>query len=283
MILTSTIIAVGSAIFSAIANIMARYLVKDKRAQNFVPINFLTMGVTLAILSPFFYFFKFTPFSFLAIISIAFVDTFGNYFYFKTFEKTEASIATPLLSISPFFTFILGWVFLNDTISLKSFITMLAIVLMVIYFSFDKKTEDALNKKFVLNKEMLNPLFSSIIFGATAIPIKLLLTAGYFNAPTLFMFRASFVAIFSSLFFKFSIKEISASQYRIIFIRGLFVIAQYVLLYIAFTKLNIGVASTLGNIAPIFVFIFSIIFLKEKPNLKKLLLCILILLLSFSL
>lgn len=283
MISASTIIAISSAIFSAIANIMARYLVKDKRAQNFVPVNFLTMAVTLIVFSPFFYSFKFTLFSLSTIILISFIDTFGNYFYFKTFEKSEASAATPLLAISPFFTFILGWIFINDTISLKSFITMLIIVLMVIYFSFENKSEKISTKKIAFNKEMLNPLFSSVIFGATAIPIKFLLTTGYFNAPTLFMFRSSFIALFSLLFFKFSIKEISISQFRIIFIRGLSVITQYILLYLAFTRLNIGVASTLGNITPIFVFIFSIFFLKEKPNLKKLFLCILILLLSFSL
>ena len=118
MIFTSTLIAIGSAICSAIANVMARYLLKDKRAQNFVGINFLTMGITLVALSPIFYSFKFTLLSFSSVVLISLVDTLGNYFYFKTFEKTEASVATPLLAISPFFTFILGWVFLNDTISL---------------------------------------------------------------------------------------------------------------------------------------------------------------------
>lgn len=282
MIFTSTLIAIGSAICSSVANVMARYLLKDKRAQNFVGINFLTMGITLIAFSPIFYSFKFTAFSFISVILISLVDTLGNYFYFKTFEKTEASVATPLLAISPFFTFILGWIFLNDSISLRSFITMLAIVLLVIFFSSSNSENSPINK-FTFNKELLYPILAALIFGATAIPIKFLLTAGYFNAPTLYMFRSAFIALFSLLFFKFSIKEISINQFRLIFLRGLFVISQYILLYLAFTKLNIGIASTLGNIAPIFVFIFSILILKEKPNIKKLLLCILILILSFTL
>ena len=69
-------------------------------------------------------------------------------------------------------------------------------------------------------------------------------------------------------------------QYGVIFIRGLFVIAQWVLLYVALSKGNAGVSVTLGNITPIFVFILSAIFLGEKPTLKKLLVSILILGLS---
>jgi drug/metabolite transporter (DMT)-like permease len=59
------------------------------------------------------------------------------------------------------------------------------------------------------------------------------------------------------------------------------VIAQYILLYTAIAQLNTGVALTLGNITPIFVFILAIIFLREKPTLKKALIAILILILSF--
>src|SRR5438067_1530989 len=94
-----TWIAIGSAIFGAIANIMARSLLKNLKAQDILEINFLIMSALLLILSPIFFHFQATLLSVSLIILIAIIDTLANYFLFKTFEKTEASIATPILSL----------------------------------------------------------------------------------------------------------------------------------------------------------------------------------------
>jgi drug/metabolite transporter (DMT)-like permease len=64
------------------------------------------------------------------------------------------------------------------------------------------------------------------------------------------------------------------------FIRGLFAIGQWILLYYAMTLGNTGTAITIGNITPIFVLFISIIFLKEKFNWKKALAALAILVIS---
>ena len=83
------------------------------------------------------------------------------------------------------------------------------------------------------------------------------------------MFRAGIISLFALLLFGFNITTISIKQYRLIFVRSLFVIAQYVLFYYAISSGNTGVSSTLANITPFFVFILAAVFLKEKITLKK--------------
>ena len=78
-----TVIAVLSAVFAAVANIMARTLLKDIKTKNILGINFLTMGATLVLISPVFYYFKASFLAIGLIILIAIIDTAGNYFFFK--------------------------------------------------------------------------------------------------------------------------------------------------------------------------------------------------------
>lgn len=275
--LSFTGIAVISAFFAAIANILARTLLKDLKAKDILGINFLTMSVTLLLISPLFYQFKASFASVGLIMIIALIDTVANLFYFKTFEKTEASIATPILSLAPGFTFLSSWIVLGDVVNLQTYVIAALIIIFIIIFSIDFK-----NFKYFKTSTLTPALTSSILFGISAIPSKILLTQMHaINAPTLYMFRGGFIALFSLLFFGFSIEGLSVSKYRVIFIRGLFVITQWVLLYFALSHGSAGVTITLGNITPIFVFILSAIFLREKPTVKKVLASGLILALSF--
>ncbi|KKS13455.1 MAG: hypothetical protein UU67_C0024G0012 [Candidatus Daviesbacteria bacterium GW2011_GWB1_41_5] len=235
-----TTVAVASAFFAAIANILARTLLKNLRSQDILGINFLSMGITLLLISPLFYKFKPSLTAIGLIILIAVIDTAANYFFFKTFEKTEASIATPILSLAPGFTFFFGWLVLGDAVNIQTYFLAGLIILSIIIFSVDFKNFH----KFRV--ATLTPaLISSVLFGVSAIPSKILLTSlDVINAPTLYMFRAGFIALFALLFFGFSVKGITIGQYRFIFIRGLFVIAQWVLLYFALSK---GSAGNISN------------------------------------
>ncbi|MES2023779.1 MAG: EamA family transporter [Patescibacteria group bacterium] len=275
----STIIPIASAFLAAIAGILARVLLKDTPAKKMLSINFLIMGATLLVISPFFYKFTASWQSVSIVLLIAIIDTLGNYFYFKTFEKTEASIALPLLSLAPVVTFFFGAIILNEYTSILKIISSLVIVVLIIVISIDW------NELPKFRKATLYPaLISAFLFGLSAIPSKYLLsTIHAINAPTLYMFRAILIGIFALMFLKNSLSNLKTKTYGFIFIRGLFVIGQWILLYYAITLGNTGVAVTLGNITPIFVLFLSLIFLKEKFNWKKALAAIAILAISFTL
>lgn len=274
-----TAIAIASSLFGAVATILARTLLKDIKSKDILGINFLTMAGTLVLLSPLFYHFEATAVSMGLVLLIAIIDTAANYFFFKTFEKTEASIAAPILSLAPAITFLFGWIFLSDTTGIREYVLAGAIIILVVIFSADRKNFSS------FKIETLTPaLLSSFLFGLSSIPSKYLLsTLHAINAPTLYMFRAGFIALLALLIFNFQINNISQRQFRIIFGRALIVIAQWILLYTALTIGNAGVSVTLANITPIFVLLLSILFLKEKPTVKKIVAGTLILVFSLLL
>lgn len=274
--LNYTIIAIGSAFFSAIATILARPLLKQIDSKSILGINFLTMGAVLVLLSPLFYQFHANRLSIILLITVSLIDTAANYYYFKTFEKTEAGVAAPLLALSPAITFIFSWVLLNESINTTTLLLALLIIVITII-----SIADFSNFSKTKTTTLFPALMAVLLFGLSAIPAKYLLNnLQAINAPTLYMFRAGFIALFSLLLFGFNITAITTKQYRLIFFRGLFVIAQWILLYYAISQGNTGVSVTLANIAPIFVFILATLFLKEKITWKKIIAGIAILILS---
>ncbi len=271
-----TLIAIASAFFGAVATLLARTLLKEIKSKDIIAVNFFTMGIILLLLSPLFYHFDSSVLGMGLVVLIALIDTAANYFFFKTFEKTDASIASPLLSLAPVFTFFCSWIFLTDVTNARSIVLSLFILVLIIIFSTDFS-----NFASFKTATLWPGVLSSVLFGLSAIPSKYLLTTLHaINPPTLYMFRAGFIAVFSTLLFRFSITAISVRQYRLIFFRGLIVIAQWILLYYALSVGSAGVTITLGNITPIFVFLLSVIFLREKPTVKKIIAALLVLVLS---
>lgn len=274
-----TTLALFSSFMGAIATLLARTLLKELKAKDIMGVNFLTMGASLLLFSPLFYKFHASALSMALVFLIASIDTLANYLYFKTLEKMEASAAAPVLSLAPAFTFLTSWALLGETFDLRTLLTSIAIIFLVVYFS---------TNKISFKKEsislMLLPLISSLLFGLSAIPAKYLLSnLEAINSPTLYMIRAGFIGLFSLLMFKFNFGSISQKQFRFIFFRGLVVIVQFLFLYYALSSGSAGVAVTLANLNPIFVFILGIIFLHEKWSVKKLVASALVLILSLSL
>jgi drug/metabolite transporter (DMT)-like permease len=260
-----SLIAIGSAFFAAITNIWAKVVLRDIQAKNFLGINFLASAIILGVFSPLFFYFQASLLTFGLLILIALIDSVDNYYYFLTIEKSEVSVATPLLSLAPAFTFLFAWLFLQDMPSIRSLVASVVIIILVVVFSID----------FTKFKEFrlatLQPaMMCSLLFGVSAIPSKYLLAQLHAtNGLTLYMFRAVFISVFAFLLFKPNFKTITLNHYKHTFLRSIFVIITWGLLYWALTFSHAGVAITLANITPIFVFILGAIFLRERVTWKK--------------
>ena len=139
MISLAIIIPIVSALLAAIVSILARVLFKGIPTKKILAVNFFTMAATLLIISPLFYKFIFSWKSICLVILIAVIDTSANYFYFKTFENTEASVAVPILSLAPVVTFLFSAIFLGEFPSLLSIISALVIMALIIVVSTDLK------------------------------------------------------------------------------------------------------------------------------------------------
>ncbi|MBF8273532.1 MAG: Membrane protein containing DUF6, transrane [Magnetococcales bacterium] len=257
--------AIFSAFFGALANLLAKTILRDVKAKDILGINFLIMTGVMSILSPSFFFIGEDLLIILPlIVLIAFVDYFANYFFFKAFEKSDVSIATPMLALAPGFTFFFSWMFLDDTAPFAQLLLCIGVSLGIIIFSTDfsrlKESRD---------NTLIPALTSSLLFGFSAIPSKYLLANGFLNAPTLYELRGGLIGLTAIMFLGSGIGQLTAFHFRMILIRGIVVIIQWLLLYQSLTQGSAGVSYTLGNITPIFVFVLSFIFLNERFTIKK--------------
>lgn len=274
-----TTLALLSAIFGALGNVLAPSLLQQFKARHLLTVTFLTMAGILLLLSPWFFHFTITLYNVVLLVIIATLDTAGNYFYFKSFAKAPASLVTPLLALAPAFAFICSWLILNDTVSWFTYVLSALIIGGIILFSLDFS-----NLKKFSKTTLLPALAAAGLFGSSAIPTKILLTtAEAINAPTLYMLRAGIIGIVALILFGWPRQSLTFKNYQKIFGRSVIVIISWLLLYYALAKGNAGVATTLNNTAPVFVFIISVIFLKEKVTIKKLLTAALVFMLALIL
>jgi len=271
-----TYLAILSAFFASISNVLVKNILSTVSSKDILGINFMIMGAILLLFSPVFFQLKLSFFVIGILISIIVIDTFANYYYFKAFEKAEASIVTPLLSLAPVFTFIFAWFFLDDKVSFVNF--FIAIVIMMITIAFSTNFSKF---NFFLSQTLFPAILSSVLFGLSAIPSKYLLSNEMINVLTLYAIRAISIGLIAFLIFGTGIKVLKTEHYKKLFIRSFFVMGKWFFLYYALKKGSAGITMTLSNITPVFVFVLSLIFLQEKFTLKKILAIISILMLIY--
>lgn len=273
-----TTLALLSAVFAAIANVSARTLLQRLKVQDMFGISFLSVAGLLLLAAPWFYHFEISVRSVGLLAVIIILDTTANFFYFKSFQRHEASAVTPLLSLSPAFAFLASWLFLSLTEPWYMYVIAAAITVGVILFSLDLSK----GKKFDTSM-VLPALITAICFGFSALPTKLLLTDLTTNAPSLYMLRAGLIGLITLFIFGTRLRHVSKQQFGLIILRSAIVSTSWILFYYALAQGDVGIVSTLGATAPVFVFIIGVAFLKEKMTLKKFLASGLIVVLSLAL
>ena len=130
---------------------------------------------------------------------------------------------------------------------------------------------------------LLPALVTAACFGLSALPTKMLLTDLSTNAPSVYMLRAAMIGFITLLVFGTRFKTVTVKQFGYIILRSAIVSTSWILFYYALAQGDVGIVSTLGATAPVFVFIIGIAFLKEKMTWQKLLAAGLIVVLSLTL
>lgn len=271
------ILAIVSAFFWALANIFARVFLKEVKAYHSMGISFLMVGSTLMILSPLFFHFEPTWKTILLLYLIAVIDAIANYFYFKTFEKTEANVATSVLSLSPIFVFAFGWLFLQETTEFIDIVLAFLIIICVVWLTVDFK-----NIKSYTSQTLGPALLASFFFWISTIPSKAILDGGeLINSPTLYMFRATIIGMIALIFMRANLGTLNLRHIRMIWFQWLLAILTWVTYYYALTHGNAGITNTLSHISPVFALFIWAMFLSEKITLQKASAAILIAIFSY--
>lgn len=249
-------------------------LLKDVESYNIMGLSFLMVGSTLLVFSPIFYHFTPSWTTIGLLYTIGIIDTVANYYYFKSFEHSDAGIASSMLALAPIITFIGAFLFLGTQTSLVT--VLLAIFVMISITTLSSSTP--LNLKSLHKTSLFAPILASVCYGLSSIPSKALLSnLNAINAPTLYMFRATIIGMCSFIFMRPNMQKITFHHYRLIWLQGLLAIITWISLYYALSKGNPGITMTLANTTPVFTIILGAMLLRERVTVKKLLSTILIL------
>lgn len=208
-----------------------------------------------------------SPAGIALLVAVALIDGAGNYFLFRTYHQAHPAATVPLLSLAPAFAFpIAGLAGLSQQPSVEAVVFGYVATALVVLVSMDWKNFGEFHRT-----TLAPAILSSLCFGLSAVPTRFLLREWHeINAPTLYTIRAFLIAgLCLALWRGRAVPKLPWSQMRMIGLRAVFVIAQYLLLYQALTVSSVGVAMTLANLTPALVVVGGALFLGEAWSWKR--------------
>jgi drug/metabolite transporter (DMT)-like permease len=225
-----------------------------------------------------FFFWKLSPEALeLRNLSIFFLlvifAVFANLLIFKALKKEEVSFLEPAFLIEPLFVILIAILFgsfirpdlfeINLRIIVPAIVSGIAILLANI-----KKDHLKLNKWF------FTALLGSFFFAIELVLSKLILE--YYSSLNFYFFRSIFIFLITFLIFKPKLQEVNFKTHTSIIGISFLWICYRVLVYYGYQVLGVFSTALMTMLAPVFVYIFANLILKEKLNWKNILASIII-------
>jgi len=261
------ILGLSSAALGAGANLSARSLMRRVAPRDYIPVNFMLMAVMMLPGLPFFWHFEGGLLTLAILAGTVLLDTLGNYLYFRAFEINNAATASALLSLSPLFTLLLtGLATFGTALTWTDILAVLCIVAGVVVLQREMAAGDAISTSFQSGRyvRLLAPLGAALIFGATILPIKYLLSDQRINPYTFYFLRGPMIALLAQLFFRPNYRWLTRTTLPLTISRAAVVLAQWLLLLYALQGGNPAAIKAISDASPLFVLLFGGLFLQEK-------------------
>jgi drug/metabolite transporter (DMT)-like permease len=258
--------------------LLAKTVMGFSSARNYISLNFALIALFLLPFTPFLFHLDLSLTSLALILAAALVDAAGNWFYFTSFEINDASFASPLLSLSPFFALItlpIAAVWLPLRLTIINGLGAVLIVSGIVSISLVLNRKNlptapdqlARNHKY---RKVILPVLSSLLFGVNIYLVKSIFTHNYTNPFSYYFLRAVIISLVIAAIFKPDFRWMTRPRLVITSGRVLIVIVQGLLSYYALSLGNPAVTKAASETTPLFVLLIAAIFLKEPINLKKL-------------
>ena len=267
------ILILGALAFSS-STLFEKIVLKNKN----VKITSYFVGVFLSaiiVMLPFLFFFgkiDSQAFSFKNLIILFFVvllSIVANLFYFYALKWEKVTVIEPVLLLEPLFIVLLAFIFFKSERNFMILIPSLIATLTLI-FSHLKKYHLQFNKFLVAG------IFSSLFFAIELLISNLILD--YYSPLSLYFVRGFFVFLFSALIFRPTLsKELNKKERSLIFLTGGLWVIYRIILYFGYSNWGVIFTTLILMLAPIFVYLFAFLFLKEKLTKRNIIAMIIIL------
>lgn len=259
------IVPIIASVSGSLEVFLNKYILSKERVNYklFTALSFIVISVIMLIISPFLFEYNksfFDPFNILFFIVIVIIGTIANVLLFKGMKKEKLTEADSMIVFGGFFTILLS-IFIyaderNPYILIPALIASAALIL-----SHIKKH----HVKF--HKAALLILIATLLFAVENVIIKYLLRT--YNPFTLYFLRCVFIALLLGFVFKPDFKKLSKKKYFHLAVAQVFIIIQLVLTYYSYKHYGVVYTSLILTLLPILVYIYAVIWLKEKLEMKK--------------
>ena len=267
------ITSLGTAIVLTIANLTDSHILSKKLPN--VSTYLLTMGIFQAISA--FVVFAFFPFSeaaditrILAAIGGGLANAFALVILFNCLQKGEVSRVIPVTSSFPIFVALLSMPLLGEMLNLWEWLAVLLTVTGAILVSLQR---DGTGRKTRLQKSFLLLLLTAFLFALSNIGFKYAMEKNTISFWNTFSINGICCAVVALLFSVrkstlLDLKNLKQRTQKLGLIIGSQSIAALgiTLSFIAISTGPVALVSTIMNIRPAFVFLFSLILSRRYPN-----------------
>jgi drug/metabolite transporter (DMT)-like permease len=289
--------ALASAFCGAMAAMLARKIMKycGQSPDEYIPIHYSILTAMLIPFLPFFYKLNLTPTTGALLCLLYILDLFGNYFYLKSFALQRVYKISAISATAPIFSLMLYPVLgaaLGISLSMAQIAGVLVIVLGLVIINFKRRPREENGdivsetglfynldlaahqlKDSMKTRKTLYPVLAAMFMGFSVYLMKYLFNVGATNPYTYYTTRNIVFMVVFLFWLQPNFKEFLGTFENIkwLFIRGIFVIGQWLLLLYAIQLGNPVVSKALGDTIPIFVVVFSYLIWKNRMKPRKIL------------
>jgi len=258
------------AFFEATSAILhKKVLRKDKiNYKNFVVYAFLTVVLIMIPLVFFVWEIKaeaLEPKNILIFFIIVIISILANLFAFYALKRKDITELEPIRLMQPLFVilivFILSFFFSIYADERNYSILGLALIASVaLVFPHIKKNH------FYFNKYLIAGVIGSFLFALEMVISRTILP--YYSILTYYFLRCLFIFLITAFIFRPKITSIENKTKFMIFLIGIFAVLYRFTVYYGYLNLGIVFTTTVFLLAPVLIYIFAAIFLKEKIHIK---------------
>ena len=249
----------------ATGTILEKKVLKDKRmnSKNYTVYEFAAIILIMLTFIWFVWGLKPEALTLTNILIFAFVvvvATLANLFIFYSLKRENVTEFEPIWVMQPLFTILLAFIFFsgerNWTIFVLAIVASLSLVL-----SHVKKH----HLKF--DKYIIAALIGCFLFAVELVASKPLLP--YYSPFSFYFIRCVFIFILTFLIYHPDFKNIGKTNIIMILAIGLIWALYRAIIYYGYESVGIIFTTIIFILSPVLMFLFAVVFLKEKPTMRQ--------------
>lgn len=240
--------------------------------KNYTSYEFLAISLLSL---PFLYFFwrvdsgAFKAFNLLIFGFIVLVSVLANLLIFYSLKRENLTEFEPIWLMQPLFTILLAFVFYSDE---RNWTTVVLALIASLSLVLSHVKKNHLN----FDKYIIAALLGNFFFAVELVASRLVLD--YYSPFSFYFFRCLFIFIVGFAIYRPSFKKLKSIKLSLmVLIVGLIWILYRAIIYYGYLNLGIVFTTLLFILSPVLIFLFAVVFLKEKPTLGQVISTIIIL------